>query len=105
MEGRDDAGGVAGAIRHAPLGVEGVVGDGALAIEERGLTLGGREHQRRRERRRAREQCQRHEGGRPGPAHPHGALPTTTRLKVSGSKYFAATRWTSATVTLPTRSL
>src|SRR5437879_3643799 len=39
------------------------------------------------------------------PAGPHGALPTTTRLKDTGSKYFAATPWTSAVVTLPTRSL
>ena len=37
--------------------------------------------------------------------HSPGYRPTWTSEKVAGSRYFAATRWTSAAVTRPIRSL
>ena len=37
--------------------------------------------------------------------HSLGYRPTWTSEKVAGSRYFAATRWTSAAVTRPIRSL
>ena len=61
------------------------------------------EGQRRADGRAAREaQPEDQRGERDGA--PHGAWPTTTRLKLSGWKYRAATRWTSAAVTAAMRS-
>src|SRR5262249_22746344 len=99
---RHDRQGLSGLVRHAPLVVEGIARDrlGAqaervgpllrLERERRGGGDGG-SYQQQRERDRG--------------EHAHFVSPTTTRSKVVGTKYLAATRWTSAAVTLLTRSL
>src|SRR5439155_9354218 len=102
MEGCDHGEGVPRLVRHAPLGVEGVLGDRLRAHAQRVAPLLGLQAERRGagHRRSSQEQHEHRDRGRV-----HLVSPTMTRLKAAGVRYFAATRWTSAAVTRPIRSL
>src|SRR4030095_1963941 len=103
MERRNHADAVARGVHHAPFGIERLGGDRAGADPDRVAPRlrpererGGGVH-----RGSGREQSE-ETGDR---ERVHLVSPTTTRLKVDGEKYLAATSWTSRTVTRPMRSL
>src|SRR5262249_54602503 len=106
VEGRDHHEAVARLVRHAPFGVERVLRDRLGADAQRFGALRGLEREPGGMRDRWPDQQDREQAERRrGPQHAHFVSPTTTRSNVAGGKYLAATRCTSAAVTLPMRSL
>src|SRR4030095_7775493 len=89
---------LAAAVRHAPLAIEGLGGDAALAHADRRALVGITQRERGRGGLATRGQQGQQDQRRQRPAHL--VAPTTTRLNESGGKNLRATRWTSAAVTL-----
>src|SRR5262249_61812842 len=101
IEGRHHGHALAAGRVHAPLRVEAALRrHAALTNAQRLGLLGIGQRQQRGVRRRDREEPAEDDGRHDAR---HGVWPTTTRSNVGGSKYFAATRWTSAAVTRPIR--